>query len=139
MTLQNEELGMKSEKWSLGPGSYIKLTVKDSGEGMAPDIKEKIFDPYFTTKEVGEGIGMGMAIFYGHVTKYNGEIYIESEIGKGTVVEVLFPKFQEEVPSANRKRSMRISRTALSLLTSSESLWDLSDWKRFQAQQYRTP
>ncbi len=85
----------------MGSGDFVKLTVEDSGEGMAPHVMERIFDPYFTTREVGEGTGMGMAVVYGFVKKCNGEIHVKSEIDKGTVVELLFPKYQDTGPSSS--------------------------------------
>ena len=81
----------------LSPGDYIKLTVKDSGEGMVPDVLEKAFEPYFTTKEFGAGSGMGLAVVYGIVKKYKGAITINSIVGQGTTVEVLFPKIEKEI------------------------------------------
>jgi PAS domain S-box-containing protein len=76
---------------NLNPGGYAKLTVRDSGFGIKPGLFEQIFDPYFTTKDVDEGLGMGLAVVHGIVKKHDGAINIESEVGKGTTVEVLFP------------------------------------------------
>jgi PAS domain S-box-containing protein len=73
------------------PGRYIKLTVSDTGCGMDTTIKERIFDPYFTTKGLAEGSGMGLPVVYGIVKNHDGAIRVESEPGKGTVIEVLFP------------------------------------------------
>ncbi|MDA3894989.1 MAG: response regulator [Desulfobacteraceae bacterium] len=81
----------------LSAGEYVKLSVKDSGTGIDPGIMDRILDPYFTTKDVDEGLGMGLAIVYGIVKKYDGAIGIRSEIGKGTTVEVLFPLTKEQV------------------------------------------
>ncbi|MCF8089738.1 MAG: PAS domain S-box protein [Desulfotignum sp.] len=76
---------------NLEPGGYARLTVKDSGHGIAPELIEQIFDPYFTTKEVDEGLGMGLAVVHGIVKKHDGAIKIESASGKGTTAMVLFP------------------------------------------------
>ena len=81
----------------LGPGEYVELTVSDTGNGIGPDIIDKIFDPYFTTKEVGKGTGMGLSISYGIIKSYGGAITVESSIGKGTTFHVYFPVIQEEV------------------------------------------
>lgn len=75
----------------LQPGDYVRLTVRDTGEGISPDIMNRIFDPYFTTKDVDKGLGMGLAVVHGIVKEHNGAIAIKSEVGKGTTVEVLFP------------------------------------------------
>ncbi len=75
----------------LNPGDFVKLTVRDTGYGIDPEIIGRIFDPYFTTKSLAERTGMGLAIVYGIVKKHDGAIRVESEAGKGTVFEVLFP------------------------------------------------
>ncbi|MFP4087893.1 MAG: PAS domain S-box protein [Desulfobacteraceae bacterium] len=75
----------------LVPGHYLKMSVKDSGPGISPELMDKIFEPYFTTKEVGEGTGLGLAVTHGIVKQYDGDITVESEIGKGTTFHVLLP------------------------------------------------
>lgn len=75
----------------LKAGKYSKLTVKDNGKGIRPNIMDRIFDPYFTTKDVDKGLGMGLAVVYGIVKKHDGAIRVKSREGKGTTVEVLFP------------------------------------------------
>lgn len=84
-----------SVAYSLKPGHYTKLTVKDTGPGIEEDIKEKIFDPYFTTKEMGSG--MGLSISYGIIKKLGGTITVESEIGKGAAFHIFLPLSREEV------------------------------------------
>ncbi len=73
------------------PGSYLELTVSDTGHGMTPEVMKRIFDPYFTTKKTGEGSGMGLAVTHGIVKSYKGDISVQSEIGKGTIFKVLLP------------------------------------------------
>lgn len=99
VTLDNIELNeaKMSEYPTLKPGKYIKLSVQDTGQGMQPDILERIFDPYFTTKKFGEGSGMGLAITHGIVKSHAGAITVESEPGKGTVFHVLFPLIEADI------------------------------------------
>lgn len=89
----------------LKPGDYVKLTVADTGEGIAPEIIDRVCDPYFTTKDVDKGLGMGLAIVDGIIEKHDGAIHIESEVGKGTTVEVLLPliEAQAEIEVAKSK------------------------------------
>ncbi len=72
-------------------GEYVELVVSDNGPGIAPDILDKIFDPYFTTKEVGRGTGLGLAIIHGIITGYGGGITVDSKLGIGTDFHLYFP------------------------------------------------
>lgn len=80
----------------LMPGRYVVLTVKDTGKGMPPEMLERIFDPFFTTREVGEGTGMGLAVLHGIIVSHDGVIDVSSEVGKGSVFTVFFPRVPEE-------------------------------------------
>ena len=77
-------------------GDWIELTITDTGSGIAADIIEEIFTPFFTTKEVGKGTGMGLSVVYGIMENHGGHILIESEPGKGTNLCLLFPPIAEE-------------------------------------------
>ena len=70
---------------------FIEIEVKDSGHGISIEDMDRIFNPFFTTKDVGHGVGLGLAISYGIVKEHNGEIDVESEVGKGTTFIVSLP------------------------------------------------
>ena len=89
----------------LRPGSYVQLTVSDTGHGIAPDAIEQIFNPYFTTKEKGEGTGLGLAVVHGIVKSHSGEITVDSQLDHGT-------KFQIYLPMIDRKVSADLSSKA---------------------------
>jgi PAS domain S-box-containing protein len=81
----------RPEQTLLPSGRYLKLTVRDSGVGMTPDVLERVFEPYFTTKQAGKGTGMGLAVVHGVVKEHGGNITVSSEVGKGTAVTVWLP------------------------------------------------
>lgn len=86
-----------SEYPGLTHGRYLKLSVSDTGLGIQPEILERIFEPYFTTKKFGEGSGMGLAIAHGIVKSHGGVITVESEPGKGAVFNVLMPVVEADI------------------------------------------
>ena len=81
---------------NIQPGDFLQMSIEDTGTGIAPEILEKIFDPYFTTKEVGKGTGMGLAIIHGIVKSYNGFITCQSRLNQGTVFQVYLPVIAKE-------------------------------------------
>jgi CheY-like chemotaxis protein len=80
----------------LNQGKYVKITVSDTGHGIPKEHLDRIFDPYFTTKEVGEGSGIGLSVVYGIVKSYDGAISVDSEYGKGTTFNVFLPVVEKE-------------------------------------------
>jgi signal transduction histidine kinase/CheY-like chemotaxis protein len=82
---------------NLTPGSYIEMIFQDTGTGIAPQMMGSIFDPYFTTKNYGDGTGLGLAVTYGIVRKIGGEIRAESELGKGSIFTLLLPITERRV------------------------------------------
>ncbi len=101
VALENAELDKKAADLypDIEPGEFIKLTVSDSGHGIEAEIINRIFDPYFTTKEVGKGTGMGLAVAHGIVKNHGGAITVSSEIGKGTTFQVFLPTTENEPES----------------------------------------
>jgi len=85
----------------LVPEAYVRLTVSDTGHGIGPEVMDRIYDPYFTTKQVGEGTGLGLSVVHGIVRACGGIIRVESEPGKGTTFEVLLPTVETEGRSEN--------------------------------------
>lgn len=79
-------------------GEYLQLSVCDTGGGIDPSARERIFEPYFTTKGVGEGTGMGLAIVHGIVANYGGFINVYSNLGEGTSFNVFLPVWRGEEP-----------------------------------------
>lgn len=77
-------------------GDWVELSVADTGSGMTSETIKHLFEPFYTTKEVGRGTGMGMAVLHGIVSSHGGHTLIETEIGKGSVVRLLFPPAVEE-------------------------------------------
>jgi PAS domain S-box-containing protein len=80
----------------IGPGDYICVTVRDTGEGMSSDTVSRAFEPFFTTKEIGKGTGLGLSQVYGFVNQSGGHIQIDSVPGEGTTITMLLPAQEGE-------------------------------------------
>ena len=78
-------------------GDFVKVEIKDTGEGIPPDLIERIFEPFFTTKPIGKGTGLGLAMVYGIARGHDGWIEVNSEVGKGAVFNIFLPRAVEEI------------------------------------------
>jgi CheY-like chemotaxis protein len=81
------------------PGKYVVLSVTDSGDGMSAETLARALEPFFTTKEVGGGSGLGLSMVYGFMQQSHGHISIDSEVGHGTTVRLYLPSTQASAPS----------------------------------------
>ena len=80
------------------PGDFVLLTVEDDGTGVSADIQARMFEPYFTTKEMGKGTGLGLSMVYGIIDQCGGLIFVDSEEGRGTRFSIYLPSVLEEAP-----------------------------------------
>ena len=97
LTNVNLDAAFAARHTDIEPGLFVKLSISDTGGGIPPKILDRIFDPYFTTKDKGHGTGLGLAVVHGVVIKYKGTIIVESTLGKGTTFNVYFPVTAKEV------------------------------------------
>ena len=79
---------------------YVRIDISDTGTGIPADIVDKIFEPFFSTKEVGKGTGLGLSTVYGIVKQTGGFIYVDSEAGEGTSFHIFLPRHHPELEAA---------------------------------------
>lgn len=103
-SLDNSE----AEQIGILPGQYVSLSVTDTGTGMTPEVAARAFDPFYTTKPIGQGTGLGLSMIYGFVRQSGGQVRIETELGKGTTVCVYLPRYlgaaDEQQPAESLKQ-----------------------------------
>jgi PAS domain S-box-containing protein len=95
-TLAENRLLTDEDVPGLSAGEYVRLAVQDIGTGISPDLIEKVMEPFFTTKEVGKGSGLGLSMVYGFAKQSNGAFRIESKCGRGTTAELWLPRAPEK-------------------------------------------
>ncbi len=88
----------------IAPGPYVMVTVADTGTGMTPEILERAFEPFYTTKEVGKGSGLGLSQLYGFVRQSGGTVKIASKVGSGTTVTIYLPMAARTTPQIEPAR-----------------------------------
>lgn len=92
ITIDGQRLeGAESEALGVAPGSYVVLSVRDDGAGMDEATRQRVFEPFFSTKAPGKGTGLGLPMVYGTAKSHGGAVTVESEVGKGTTVRVYLP------------------------------------------------
>uniref|UniRef100_B0T3W1 histidine kinase n=1 Tax=Caulobacter sp. (strain K31) TaxID=366602 RepID=B0T3W1_CAUSK len=83
-------------------GDYVAISVTDTGTGMPPEVLEKVFDPFYTTKPLGQGTGLGLSMIYGFIQQSRGHVVIDSEEGRGTTIQLFLPRHQGDMEEAAR-------------------------------------
>jgi PAS domain S-box-containing protein len=94
----------------LEPGRYYRLSIRDRGVGMPPQLLERIFEPFFTTKPRGEGTGLGLAVVHGIVKSHRGAIDVETIVGDGSTFHVYFPAYEGAMPDTEREATIERGR-----------------------------
>ncbi|MDX1775098.1 MAG: response regulator [Desulfobulbales bacterium] len=97
-------------------GSYVRLSLHDSGSGILPEEQKMIFEPFYTTKEVGKGTGLGLATVYGIVKQHNGYIYVKSNINEGTTFDVYLPVVMSLGKDTAEEKQLSIEKRAETIL-----------------------
>lgn len=95
--------GTSARLHGVSPGQYLEISISDTGHGIPPALKQRIFDPYYTTKAKGKGTGMGLAVARGIVQSHGGAIDVESQLGKGSCFHILLPLTTVALESAPEK------------------------------------
>ena len=97
---------------SLGGGDYVLIAISDNGTGISSDDLERVMDPFFTTKEVGKGSGLGLSMVYGFAQQSNGLFRLDSELGKGTRAELWLPRAPLDSRPVARPPAEKVRRSA---------------------------
>jgi PAS domain S-box-containing protein len=128
--LHNVDLNVKkAAKYpELNPGPYVKLSISDTGHGMDSATLERIFDPYFTTKEQDKGTGMGLAVVHGIIKGHGGVIRVQSTPGKGTRFDIIFPVMGRQMESETAElKALPTGNELILFIDDEETLIDLAE------------
>lgn len=128
IALRNEDLGGEGGNCPAGvePGAYLRLTVADTGDGINESVRQRMFEPYFTTKEASEGTGLGLALVYGIVKSLSGTIEVVSSEEKGTTFDVYFPRAETlPAPSFDQPGTLPTGEGVILVVDDEKSVVDL--------------
>lgn len=106
----------------LKPGTYVELGIRDNGEGIDPVNIGRIFDPFYTTKERGKATGLGLAVVYGIVKEYGGNIAVQSEKGEGTLFSIYLPSIESSSEAGKIEENIPGGRESILFVDDEESL-----------------
>jgi CheY-like chemotaxis protein len=120
LTLETSNVTLEPESVSrspdLKPGSYIMLAITDTGTGMTPEVKARLFEPFFSTKGIGQGTGLGLATCYGILKQSGGHINAYSEPGRGTTFKVYLPQVRAGAKTAHSAAPANLPRGTETIL-----------------------
>jgi PAS domain S-box-containing protein len=117
------DTGVAAHYAELAPGSYVRLTICDTGHGILPEVASRVFEPFFTTKGVGQGTGMGLAVVHGIVTSHGGAIRLQSTPGQGTTCEVYLPRLDMVVDDpTSRDDSLPLGKGVILFIDDEEAI-----------------
>jgi signal transduction histidine kinase len=102
VSLRLLDSGEADEQQEVRPGPHLELTVSDNGQGMPPEVKARLFEPFYTTKTMGKGTGLGLAVVYGIVRQHGGSISVTSAPGQGSTFRIVLPLGQAPAAPASR-------------------------------------
>jgi CheY-like chemotaxis protein len=105
LTIRTANVGRSDTPPDLRPGDYVLISVVDSGEGMTEEILSKAVEPFFTTKEIGKGSGLGLSMVHGVATQSGGGLRIDSRVGRGTTVNVYLPRARRPSATARERET----------------------------------
>jgi CheY-like chemotaxis protein len=117
------DTGAVAQYAELVPGSYVRLTIRDTGHGIPSEVATRVFEPFFTTKGVGQGTGMGLAVVHGIVTSHGGAIKLQSTPGQGTTCEVYLPRLDMVVDNTtSRDESLPVGKGVILFIDDEEAI-----------------
>ncbi|RAK53001.1 hybrid sensor histidine kinase/response regulator [Phenylobacterium deserti] len=109
---RNVEVSAAEAGRDLTPGPYVCISVSDTGSGIAPEILDRVVEPFFTTKPIGQGTGLGLSMIYGFAQQSEGHLQIESRVGEGTTVRLYLPRAQGSVDDPDEEAPAELSPVA---------------------------